>query len=81
MNLEHLQTILGWCSIINAGLLILWFMGFALMHDWIFQLHSHWFNLSLERFDAIHYAGMAFLKMIVVVFNIVPYIAICLANT
>jgi hypothetical protein len=32
--------------------------------------------LSVERFDAIHYAGMLFFKICIFLFNIVPYFAL-----
>ena len=32
--------------------------------------------MSPEHFDAIHYAGMAFYKLAVIVFNLVPWIAL-----
>jgi hypothetical protein len=35
-----------------------------------------WFKLTVERFDAIHYAGMAFFKIGIFLLNIVPYLAL-----
>ena len=32
--------------------------------------------MSPEHFDTIHYAGMAFYKLAVIVFNLVPWIAL-----
>ena len=61
---------------INAGWLLLWLLAFVWLHDWMYRMHSRWFTLSLERFDAIHYGGMALFKMAVVVFNLVPYLAL-----
>ena len=39
-------------------------------------LHSRWFYLSREQFDALHYAGMALYKIGILLFNLVPYIAL-----
>lgn len=76
MTVEMIREFLGWCSIINTGLLLWWFLFFVLAHDWLYRFHGKWFNLSVERFDAIHYAGMAWFKLSIFVFNIVPYIAL-----
>jgi hypothetical protein len=76
MPVETIQGVLGWCAVINIGLLLWWFLFFMLAHDWIYQIHGKWFKLSIERFDAIHYAGMAFFKISIWVFNLVPYFAI-----
>lgn len=76
MTVEIVREALLWCAVINYGVLIVWFLVFSLAHDWIYQLHSRWFRLPLERFDAIHYGGMAIYKVGVLLFNLVPYIAL-----
>ena len=76
MAIEMLLKVLGWCAIINIGLLLLWFMMFVQMHDFIYNMHSKWFSLTTERFDTIHYSGMAIYKMAILFFNLVPYLAI-----
>jgi hypothetical protein len=58
------------------GILLWWFLFFALAHDWVYQFHGKWFKLSVDKFDAIHYAGMAFFKICIFLFNIVPYFAL-----
>lgn len=76
MTIEIMQQFLGWCSIINMGLLLWWLLIITLAHDWVYQLHGRWFKLSVDRFDSIHYAGMAFFKIAIFLFNIVPYLAL-----
>ena len=76
MAIETLRAVLGWCSIINMGLLLWWFLIIIVAHDWVYKFHSKWFKLSVERFDGIHYAGMAFFKIGIFVFNLVPFIAL-----
>ena len=76
MTIDQLREFLGWCAVINIGLLLWWFLFFALAHDFVYRLHGKWFKLSVERFDAIHYAGMAYFKLTVFVLNVVPYFAL-----
>lgn len=76
MTVEQIQEFLGWCSILNLGLLIWWSAFILLAHDFVYQLHGKWFRLSVERFDAIHYTGMAFFKLSIFMFNVVPYFAL-----
>lgn len=76
MTIEILREFLLWCTIINFGLLILWWLMIMFLHDWIYRFHGKWFKLTEERFDAIHYAGMALYKLSIFVFNIVPYTAL-----
>jgi hypothetical protein len=58
MSIETLRAALLWCAVINYGVLLIWFLFFILAHDWIHRLHGRWFRLSVEQFDALHYAGM-----------------------
>ncbi len=74
--LELARDVLGWCAVINIALLVWWWMWFSLAHDLIFHFHSKWFDLSKERFDAIHYTGMAIFKLFIWVFNLTPYFAL-----
>jgi hypothetical protein len=73
---DTIRDVLGWCAVINLGLLLWWFLFFMLAHDWMYRIHGKWFKLPVERFDALHYAGMAFFKICILLFNIVPYLAI-----
>ena len=75
MTFEVIRDVLAWCTVINYGLLVFWFVGFVLAHDWIYRVHGKWFTLSKENFDAIHYAGLAFFKLGIFLFNLVPYLA------
>lgn len=76
MSVELVAAVLGWCTLINYGLLILWFLFLTTAHDWTYRLHSKWFKISSEQFDAIHYSLMGIFKLAVVAFNLVPYLAL-----
>jgi hypothetical protein len=76
MTIEVIREVLAWSAVINYTLLILWFAFFSLAHDWLYRLHKKWFALSVENFDAIHYASMAFYKLCIFIFNLVPYLVL-----
>ena len=80
MTIDMVRDALLWCFIINMGLLFWWFLIFTLAHDWIYRVHGKWFKLSVEKFDAIHYAIMGFFKISIFVFNIVPYFALLIVG-
>ncbi len=79
MAIEILREVLGWCAVMNYSLLLLWFLMYVLANDWLYQLHGTWFTLSGEKLAAIHYAGMAFFKLGIFLFNLAPYIALRIA--
>ena len=76
MTVELFQDVLAWCSVINIGLLLFWLLWLMLAHDFVYRLHGKFLTLSVEKFDAIHYTGMAYFKILIFVFNIVPYLAL-----
>ncbi len=80
MTVEIIRDTLFWCSVINLGLLLWWGLIFVTAHDWVYQIHSRWFAITKENFDAIHYAGMAFFKIGIFMFNLVPYFALRIAG-
>ncbi len=80
MTIDLVRNVLMWCSIINTGLLLWWFLFFTLAHDWVYRFHGKWFKLTVERFDAIHYAGIAFFKICILMFNIIPYVVLLIVG-
>jgi len=76
VTVQVIQYGLLMCFIVNLGMLLIWFACFAVAHDRLYQFHSKLFNLSVEKFDAIHHTGMTFYKWIVFAFVVVPYIVL-----
>jgi hypothetical protein len=76
MNVDLIRDALLWCAFINYTILLWWFLMFSLARDWMYRFHGRWFQLPAERFDAIHYAGMAIYKIGIFLFNLVPWIAL-----
>ena len=76
MTLEMIRDALKWCLIINMGLMLYWFAFYVFGRDLIYRMHTKWFKLSPERFDAIQYGGMGIFKLFIIVFNLVPYVAL-----
>ena len=80
MSIIILRDFLFWSAVIHIGLLLWWLLFFTFAHDLVYRMHTRWFKLSHERFDAIHYAGMACYKILIFVFSIVPYFALLIVT-
>ncbi|MBN1385056.1 MAG: hypothetical protein JW983_09275 [Elusimicrobia bacterium] len=80
MTIDMLREILLWSLIINIGLLLWWALFFLFAHDFIYRMHGKWFNMPVETFNTIHYAGMAFFKILIFVFVLVPYLALLIVT-
>ena len=76
MTVEIIRDVLAWCSVINLGILLFWWLWFMLAHDFMYRFHGKWFKLSVETFDAMHYALIGIFKLGIILFNIVPYFAL-----
>ncbi|AGI26240.1 hypothetical protein H681_21865 [Pseudomonas sp. ATCC 13867] len=76
MLLQDLKPFLLYCTLINYVILLIWFAAFSFAHDGLYRLHSRWFKISPEHFDALHYGGMAVYKIGVLVLNLAPLIAL-----
>ena len=59
---------------------VFWFAWFVFAGDWICQMHSRWFQIPKQSFDAIHFAGMAVTKIAIILFFLLPWITIKLMS-
>lgn len=76
MDVGQVERMLAWGAAINYVILLVWFGIFALGHDWLYNLHVRWFKLPAACFDAVHYAGMAIYKIGILLFFLVPLLAL-----
>jgi hypothetical protein len=74
--LDGVARILIRCFLGGMGLLVVWFAAYVAAGDWIYQMHSQWFQIPRQTFDAIHYAGMAVTKIAIIIFFLLPWLAI-----
>ena len=80
MSIEMVRHFLLWCAVINYALLLVWALLFMLPHGWMHRLWARWFRLSAEQFDAISFAGIVVFKTGMILFNLVPYVALCIVG-
>jgi hypothetical protein len=80
MSLEMVRKALLWCTVLNYGVLLVWWLFFLFAHEWMYGLHSRWFHVPVEQFDALHYVGIALYKLGILLLNLVPSIALCLVG-
>jgi hypothetical protein len=76
MTIEAARNVLLWCTVIDYGVLLVWFLVFVFAHDLILRIHVRWFHLSRDQFDILHYAGMSIFKIGILLFNLVPSVVL-----
>ena len=53
-----------------------WLAMYLLVGDFAFRVHASWFDLDRHIFEVMNYYGMAFLKMVAIIFFVIPHIGL-----
>jgi len=80
MSIHLLKTVLLWCLTFNYGILLLWVALLAVARDSFYRLNSRLFGVSRQVFDAANYGGIVGFKLLIIFFNLVPYVALALTS-
>ena len=51
-----------------------------LPHGSLHRLWSRWYRISPEQFDTVSFAGIVLYKILIFVFNLVPYLALVIVG-
>jgi len=57
-------------------LLLLWTTFFIFAPDLVYRTQSKWFPIPRETFNVVMYSFIGLFKIVFIVFNVVPYIAL-----
>ena len=76
ISIEQLTAFFGWCTVINIGLLLFSTLMVSLVRDFAINMHSKIFNLHPETLPAMYFDYLGRLKLLMIVFNLVPYLAL-----
>jgi hypothetical protein len=73
--LDAIAKVLLRCFVFGFLLLLLWTAVIVFLPGPIYE-QGKWFGLSPDELEVIHYCGIAFVKMCVLLFFLFPYISI-----
>ena len=76
MNVDRWIRFLGWAAALNYVLLTFTFFVFLGMRGWMHRVHGRWFALTPNQIDSVMYAFMAFYKLAVWFFLLIPLIVL-----
>lgn len=74
-SLETFRALLGWCTVINIGLLMIAAVFVVSMRGAMSRIHAKMFGLSEVDLSRAYFQYLAQYKIAIFVFNLVPYIA------
>lgn len=75
-NLTVLAAFLGWCSVINIAILFYATIVLAFWRDFAKELHAKIFGVRKQDLDLVYFKYLAYYKLLILVFNLVPYFAL-----
>ena len=76
MDIQVLTDSFMWCTIINGGLLIFWSIMIMSAPNLVYRTQSKWFPIPRETFNVLMYSFLGLFKIILLVFNVIPYFAL-----
>ena len=81
MNLEILTQIFQWSTIL--GVVIYAFSVFMtiIARDFMYGFHKRWFELSRETFSVAIYSYLGIFKVLLILFLLVPYLALLVVGS
>ena len=80
MDIQTLTTFFMWCTIINGGILILWFIFIVFAPDFIYRIQTRWFPIPRETFNVAMYTFYGLFKVLFIFLNVVPYVALLITE-
>ena len=75
MDIIQMSHFLGWCLLINCGILFVSTIVLVLGGSWASGMHAKMFQLDETRIRQNYFGYLANFKIAVIVFNLVPWIA------
>ena len=79
-ELTTLTNFLGWCSVINIALLSYAMVMITLFRGPVKRIHQKMFSINDADLDASYFNYLANYKIAILIFNLVPYVALKLMS-
>ena len=76
MDISTARDFFMWCTIINIGLLLLSSVMTICCSDLVYRIHTRWIKMSRETFNVVIYSYLGIYKILILMLNLVPYIAL-----
>lgn len=80
MSIENLQNFFFWCLIINCIIYLISVIAVLFMRDFLCNMHEKLFALEKATVLKALYAYLATYKLLLIVFNLTPWVALLLID-
>lgn len=76
MTIEQITVLLGWCTVLNFGVLMLTTLILTVHRTSVHRLHTIMSGLSADELNKLYFQYMGHFKILWIVFNLTPYLVI-----
>ncbi len=81
MTIEIIRDTFLWCTLINWGMLLFWFLMLTFARSWAYKIHSKFAKITEEEFNLVHYKGGLYFKVLIFSINLAPYLALLIVTS
>ena len=75
-NVNTIATFLGWCTIINIGILTYSTVILTIFKNSVKKIHSKLFGVSQNGLETLYFNFLGYYKLTIILLNLVPYCAL-----
>ncbi len=75
-NVSTITTFLGWCTLLNIGLLAFSSFMITLLNTPLKAIHSKITRVSIDKLDELYFTFLGNYKLAILVLNLTPYCAL-----
>jgi len=76
MNIETFTSLFGWMTVINIIFLLFTTLAIIVMRERVVKIHADMFVVKESEITPIYFRYLANYKLLILVFNLAPYIAL-----
>ncbi|MEW4528430.1 DUF6868 family protein [Maioricimonas sp. JC845] len=81
MDIATLKGFFLWCTVMNGVVLGTWTVLVLTVPHLVFEPVYRFFRISRQSFDLLSYAYIGLYKILIIVFNIVPYLSLLIVES
>lgn len=65
-----------WNTVFNVIILAWWSVWIMAAGDFVYKIHTRWFEMPREDFNKLHYFGLAIYKILIILFSAIPLLTL-----
>lgn len=77
-TVDFVTSLLGWSTLINFTFLLITTLAILFLREPITQIHGELFGLNKEDLGRAYFNYIALYKILIIFFNLVPYVVLSL---